>query len=130
MLMEVNIGLKRVLLFHDAGPYHIETSTLICSLNQWTGFYMIRTSDMKELKKLLKKLVYMKQLIFTDLTAAPNDRVLLNFYSIKGGKSTQKLQENLSVKYCYATRNNKSVKLINIISNFQLGHSLCSLFLG
>ena len=43
---------------------------------------------MKELKKLLKKLVYMKQLIFTDLTAAPNDRVLLNFYSIKGGKST------------------------------------------
>ena len=28
-------------------PYHIKTSTLICSANQWTGFYMIRTSFMK-----------------------------------------------------------------------------------
>ena len=28
------------LLFHDGGRYHIETSPLICSSNQWTGFYM------------------------------------------------------------------------------------------
>ena len=25
--------------FHDGGPYHIETSTLIYVGNQWTGFY-------------------------------------------------------------------------------------------
>ena len=38
-------------LFHDEGPYHIETSPLSCRVNQWTGFYMIRTSVMKELKR-------------------------------------------------------------------------------
>ena len=36
-------------LFHDGGPYHIETSRLICRANQWTSFYKIRTSVMKEL---------------------------------------------------------------------------------
>ena len=29
--------------------YHIETSPLICRANQWTGFYMIATSVIKEL---------------------------------------------------------------------------------
>ena len=29
--------------------YHIETGLLICRANQWTGFYMIGTSIMKEL---------------------------------------------------------------------------------
>ena len=29
--------------------HHIETNALICSANQWTGFYMIGTSVMKEL---------------------------------------------------------------------------------
>ena len=44
---------------------------------------------MKELKKLLKKSVlYEALLIFTDLTAVPNNRVLLNIYSMKGGTST------------------------------------------
>ena len=37
------------LLFHDGGRYHIETSPLICPANQWTGFYMITASVMKEL---------------------------------------------------------------------------------
>ena len=37
-----------MLLFHDGGPYYIETSPLICSKLQ-TGFYMIGTSAMKEL---------------------------------------------------------------------------------
>ena len=37
-------------LFHDGGRYHIETSPLICKTNQWTGFYMIMASVMKELK--------------------------------------------------------------------------------
>ena len=30
--------------------YHVETSPLICRANQWTGFYMITASVMKELK--------------------------------------------------------------------------------
>ena len=37
-------------LFHDGGRYHIETSPLICSENQWTGFYTITVTVMKELK--------------------------------------------------------------------------------
>ena len=36
-------------LFHDGGPYHIVTSSLICSANQWIVYYMIGTSVMKEL---------------------------------------------------------------------------------
>ena len=35
--------------FHDEGPYHTETSPLICSANQWTGLYMTWTSTMKRL---------------------------------------------------------------------------------
>ena len=42
-------------LFHDGGPYH--TSPLICSANYWTGFHMIRTSIMKELKSYLRNTV-------------------------------------------------------------------------
>ena len=30
----------RYLPFHDGGRHHIETSPLICSTNQWTGFYI------------------------------------------------------------------------------------------
>ena len=41
--------LDAALLFHDEGPYHIETSPVICSANQWTGVYMIEISVMKEL---------------------------------------------------------------------------------
>ena len=37
------------LTLHDGGRYHIETSPLIYSANQWTGFYMIKVSVMKEL---------------------------------------------------------------------------------
>ena len=36
-------------LFHDGGHHHIETSSLICYANQWTGVYMIETSVIKEL---------------------------------------------------------------------------------
>ena len=39
-------------LFHDGGPYHIETSLLICRANQLTGFCMIGTFAMKELTAL------------------------------------------------------------------------------
>ena len=51
-----------ILLFHhDGDSYHIETSPLICGAetsplicraNQWTGFYMITPSVMKELNVL------------------------------------------------------------------------------
>ena len=40
-----------VYLFHDGGPYHVETSPLIRSANLWTGFFMIGTSVIKELSK-------------------------------------------------------------------------------
>ena len=36
-------------LNYDGGLYHIETISLICSSSQWTGFFMIATSVMKEL---------------------------------------------------------------------------------
>ena len=39
-------------LFDDGDPYHIETSPFIYSANQWTGFYMIGTSVIKELNIL------------------------------------------------------------------------------
>ena len=35
--------------FRDGGPYHIATSLLICSADQWTGLFLIGISVMKEL---------------------------------------------------------------------------------
>ena len=44
--------IRFILLFHDGGRYHIETtSPLICRANQWEGFYITTASVMKELKK-------------------------------------------------------------------------------
>ena len=43
------IGIILFYLAHDGGPYHIGTNTLLYRADQWTGFYMIRTSVMKEL---------------------------------------------------------------------------------
>ena len=37
---------------HDGRCYHIEISPLICRANQWTGFYMITASVIKELNNL------------------------------------------------------------------------------
>ena len=36
---------------YDGDRYHTETSPLICGANQWTGFYMITASVMKESKR-------------------------------------------------------------------------------
>ena len=36
--------------FYDGGPYRTKTSPLIFRANEWTGFYIIETSIMKELK--------------------------------------------------------------------------------
>ena len=44
------IDSKTSLAFHERGLYHIETSPLIFAANQWTCFYMIGTSVVKELK--------------------------------------------------------------------------------
>ena len=49
---------EMVELFHDGGTHDIETSPLICTANQWTGFYMIRTSVMKKLQ--YKNIEYLK----------------------------------------------------------------------
>ena len=40
------------LLYIYEGRHNIETSQLICSANQWTGFYMITVSVMKELNRV------------------------------------------------------------------------------
>ena len=42
------------LTLHDGFLCHIESSPLICRANQWTGFYMIGTSVMKELNQEIK----------------------------------------------------------------------------
>ena len=41
-------------LFHGGDPNHLHHSPLVCRTNQWTGFYMIGASSMKELMLLLK----------------------------------------------------------------------------
>ena len=43
-------------LFHGGGRYHIETE--LCWANQWTGFYMITASVMKELKQFKFSVLY------------------------------------------------------------------------
>ena len=50
----LQISLIYILTFHDGGRYHIETSPLICSPNQWTGFYMITASVMKGLSEFVR----------------------------------------------------------------------------
>ena len=44
-----NKDLAGLQLFYDGGRYHMETSPLICRANQWTGFYIITASVLKEL---------------------------------------------------------------------------------
>ena len=50
--------LRILLLFHDRGRYHIEATPLICRANQLTGFYMITTSIIKELKNVSENFLY------------------------------------------------------------------------
>ena len=52
--MTNNLLFELVELFHDGGRYHVETSPLICRANQWTGFYMITASVMKEFSRFWK----------------------------------------------------------------------------
>ena len=60
----------RCKLFHDGGSYHIGTNSLICSKNQWTDFYIIRTSVMKELMRFLLLLyVYIPRVLISSACA-------------------------------------------------------------
>ena len=49
----MNFGIKNLghscELFHDGSPYYTETSSWICTANQWTGIYMIGASIKKKL---------------------------------------------------------------------------------
>ena len=47
-------------LFHDGGRYLIETSPLIHSANQSTGFYIISVSVMKELNASVEHALWLK----------------------------------------------------------------------
>ena len=47
--------------FHPDSLYNKDTSLLICRANQWTGFYMIRTSLMKEMTMKTKTTNKQKQ---------------------------------------------------------------------
>ena len=42
-------------LIHGGSTYYIETSPFICRANQWTGFFMIDTSVVKELNQNVVK---------------------------------------------------------------------------
>ena len=48
MLFTIPFFILTNFALYDSGPYHIETSPLICTANQWTGFYMIGTSVMRK----------------------------------------------------------------------------------
>ena len=47
----MNVQMNTPFNFLDRSHCHIETSPLIRQANQWTGFYMITASLMKELKQ-------------------------------------------------------------------------------
>ena len=49
-----NFADDNTLCSFNKGPYHIETSPMICSANQWTGFYVIETSGVKKLIVILE----------------------------------------------------------------------------
>ena len=50
----LRMGLKNCLLFRSTTI--LETRPLIFRANQWTGFYMIGNSAMKELRKYFRRL--------------------------------------------------------------------------
>ena len=62
MCSKILSNIKNSKLFYDGGRYHIETSPLIRSANQWTGFYMITASVMKELTAFSRQLLTQKAL--------------------------------------------------------------------
>ena len=53
VLIRTGLYANTCLTLYDGCRYHKETSLLICSANQWTGFHMITASVMKELTLFL-----------------------------------------------------------------------------
>ena len=53
LILMPSFNVKYLYIFHGGVTFHIVTSSLICRANQWTGFYMIRTSVIKELKAIM-----------------------------------------------------------------------------
>ena len=41
------------LTLNNVGLYYIETTKLICTVSKWSGYYIIETSVMKDLKKFI-----------------------------------------------------------------------------
>ena len=70
------LAAKNLQLFHDGGRYHIETSPLISSANQWTDFYMITAPVTKELN-------WQGKTMFTSVFYAVTDEKLLTYIKKK-----------------------------------------------
>ena len=51
-----------ILIFRDGNRYDLETSPLICKAHQRTGFYMIGSSVMKELKSFFEYFFFETQI--------------------------------------------------------------------
>ena len=92
-----------IYLFHDGDPYHVETSPLICIANQWTGFYMMGTSFMKELKCFPYSLI------------ASDSPILSLFFNI-----LQHLQKNTKKTWSKVNKCFNTGILINLQSHYLL----------
>ena len=72
-------------LFHDGERYHIETSTLICRANQWTGFYddeslNILVAILNCLSRLSCSIIYVQRNLI-----APTKTFALNSFMTENG---------------------------------------------
>ena len=92
---------KMFLLIHDGYPDKIGTCLVICRANQWTGFYMIATFVMKELRyvKMITWLLFPNILIEGKLFVLFKRRCLwkINIFCYIGKKP---LREGITVKNC------------------------------
>ena len=83
---------------HDRGLCYIETSPLICRANQWTGFYMIRTSVMKELSPFFpgpasNEIEILREIIYDEENRGRlmHERMLKKNYTYLGFKEYQRI---------------------------------------
>ena len=73
---ENDIGQPSVNSFMTEVPIKLETSPLICSANQWTIFYMIGTSVMKELTMTILMVIIADNIKHRGYTEAATTGVL------------------------------------------------------
>ena len=83
-------------LFHEGGRYHIETSQLICSASQWTGFYIITASVMKELSLHMSKKVLFQKICVG--TFSVKLRTLLYIWNLWQLKTVTNFHKKLDLK--------------------------------